>query len=88
MKTLLHSVYEQHDAAGVHAQFNQVLDALADKQPRVADDLEAAQEDIPAFTPFTRGLWRRSGRTVRRNPSTGEAAASPTWSGFSPTAPR
>lgn len=59
VKTLLHSVYDQPDAAGVHAQFDRVLDALAEKLPRVADHLEAAREDILAFTPFPKGLWRQ-----------------------------
>ncbi|MET3948812.1 transposase-like protein [Arthrobacter sp. UYCu512] len=59
VKTVLHSVYDQPDAAGVHAQFDRVLDALAEKLPRVADHLEAAREDILAFTPFPKGLWRQ-----------------------------
>ena len=59
VKTLLHSVYDQPDAAGVHAQFDRVLDALAEKLPRVADHLEASREDILAFTPFPKGLWRQ-----------------------------
>jgi putative transposase len=36
-----------------------VLDALAEKLPRVADHLEAAREDILAFTAFPKGLWRQ-----------------------------
>jgi putative transposase len=59
VKTLLHSVYDQPDAAGVQAQFGRVLDALAEKLPRVADHLEAAREDILAFTAFPKGLWRQ-----------------------------
>lgn len=59
VKTLLHSVYDQPDTAGVRAQFDRVLDALAEKLPRVADHLEAAREDILAFTAFPRGLWRQ-----------------------------
>ncbi|WP_354241394.1 transposase [Arthrobacter sp. UYEF20] len=59
VKTLLHSVYDQPDAAGVQAQFDRVLDALTEKLPRVADHLEAAREDILAFTPFPKGLWRQ-----------------------------
>lgn len=47
------------DAASVHAQFDRVLNALAEKLPRVADHLEAAQADILAFTPFPKGLWRQ-----------------------------
>ena len=41
VRALLHSVYDQPDAASVHAQFDRVLDALADKLPRVAEHLEA-----------------------------------------------
>ena len=37
MKALLHSVYDQPDADAVHAQFDRILDALADKLPAVAD---------------------------------------------------
>jgi putative transposase len=59
VKTLLHSVYDQPDAASVHAQFDRVLDALAEKLPKTADHLEAAREDILAFTAFPKGLWRQ-----------------------------
>jgi putative transposase len=31
VRTLLHSVYDQPDAASMHAQFDRVLDTLADK---------------------------------------------------------
>jgi putative transposase len=34
VKALLHSVYDQPDAAAVHAQFDRILDALIDKLPR------------------------------------------------------
>ena len=33
VKALLHSVYDQPDADAVHAQFDRILDALADKLP-------------------------------------------------------
>ncbi len=33
VKALLHSVYDQPDAAAVHAQFDRVLDALAASSP-------------------------------------------------------
>ncbi len=59
VKTLLHSVYDQPDAASVHAQFDRVLDALEGKLPKVADHLEAARADILAFTAFPKGLWRQ-----------------------------
>ena len=39
VKALLHSIYDQPDADAVHAQFNRVLDALAEKLPAVAEHL-------------------------------------------------
>ena len=52
VRALLHSVYDQPDAASVHAQFDRVLDALADKLPKVAEHLEQARPDVLAFTAF------------------------------------
>ena len=46
VRALLHSVYDQPDATSVHAQFDRVLDALADKLPRVAEHLGAARADV------------------------------------------
>src|ERR671911_2561937 len=40
VKTLLHSVYDQPDATSVHAQYDRLLDALAEKLPKVAEHLE------------------------------------------------
>ena len=59
MRALLHSVYDQPDAASVHAQFDRVLDALADKLPKVAEHLEAARADVLAFTAFPQEVWRQ-----------------------------
>ena len=59
VKTLLHSVYDQPDAASVHAQFDRVLDALGEKFPRVAAHLDAARPDVLAFTSFPKELWRQ-----------------------------
>jgi putative transposase len=59
VRALLHSVYDQPDAAAVHAQFDRVLDALADKLPRVAAHLEVARADVLAFTTFPREVWRQ-----------------------------
>jgi putative transposase len=60
VRALLHSVYDQPDAASVHAQFDRVLDALADKLPEVAEHLEAARADVLAFTAFPKEVWRQS----------------------------
>src|SRR5215210_427359 len=59
VRALLHSVYDQPDAAAVHAQFDRVLDALADKLPKVAEHLEAARADVLAFTAFPQEVWRQ-----------------------------
>lgn len=42
VKALLHSIYDQADSDAVHAQFDRVVDALA---------------DILAFTAFPREVW-------------------------------
>jgi putative transposase len=59
VRALLHSVYEQPDAASVHAQFDRVLAALGDKLPKVAEHLEAARADVLAFTGFPKEVWRQ-----------------------------
>jgi putative transposase len=59
VKALLHSVYDQPDAEAVHAQFDRIVDALADKLPAVAEHLEQARPDILAFTAYPKELWRQ-----------------------------
>jgi transposase-like protein len=59
VKTLLHSVYDQPDAASVHTQFDRLVDAVADKLPKVADHLETARADLLAFTAFPKEIWRQ-----------------------------
>jgi putative transposase len=57
VKAMLHSVYDQPDAAAVHAQFDRLLDYVAEKLPAVAEHLAAAREDILAFTSFPKDVW-------------------------------
>jgi transposase-like protein len=59
VKALLHSIYDQPDAAAVHAQFDRVVDALDEKLPKVAEHLEEARADILAFTTFPKEIWRQ-----------------------------
>jgi transposase-like protein len=59
VKALLHSIYDQPDADAVHAQFDRVVDALADKLPAVAEHLDQARADILAFTAFPKEVWRQ-----------------------------
>jgi transposase-like protein len=59
VKALLHSIYYQPDADAVHAQFDRVIDTVADKLPDVVAHLEAARADILAFTAFPKEIWRQ-----------------------------
>ena len=59
VKALLHSVYDQPDAAAVHAQFDRIVDTLAGKLPAVAEHLETARADLLAFTAFPKEIWRQ-----------------------------
>jgi len=59
VRALLHSVYDQPDAASVHAQFDRILDALGDKLPKVAEHLDHARADVLAFTTFPKEVWRQ-----------------------------
>ena len=59
VRALLHSVYDQPDSGSVNAQFDRVLDALAEKLPKVAEHLDTARADILAFTGFPREIWRQ-----------------------------
>jgi putative transposase len=59
VRALLHSVYDQPDAVSVHAQFDRILDALAEKLPKVAEHLDTARADVLAFTSFPKEIWRQ-----------------------------
>jgi putative transposase len=59
VKAMLHSVYDQPDAASVHTQYDKLLDTVADTLPKVHDHLDSARGDILAFTVFPRELWRQ-----------------------------
>ena len=59
VKALLHSVYDQPDAASVHAQFSLMVTTLAEQLPDIADYLDEARADILAFTAFPKEVWRQ-----------------------------
>ena len=63
----LHSVYDQPDAASVHAQFDRLLAAISDKLPAVAEHLDTP-EPTSSPSPRSRKLsGARSGRTTPRS---------------------
>ena len=59
VKAALHSVYDQPTAADVHAQYDKLLDLVADKLPAVHEHLDTARADLLAFTAFPKAIWRQ-----------------------------
>ena len=57
VKAMLHSVYDQPDAAAVAAQFDRLLDYVQAKLPDVGQHLDGARADILAFTTFPKDVW-------------------------------
>ena len=59
VKAMLHSVYDQPDADAVDAQYDKLLDTVAESLPKVHDHLDTARADVLAFTAFPREVWRQ-----------------------------
>ncbi len=59
VKAMLHSVYDQPDAAEVNAQFDRLIEYVSEKLPAVADHLADARDDLPAFTAFPKDVWQQ-----------------------------
>jgi putative transposase len=59
VKAMLHSVFDQIDAEAVHAQYDKLLDQVETSLPEVHTHLDAARDEVLAFTAFPKGLWRQ-----------------------------
>lgn len=59
VKAMLHSVSDQPDADAVHAQFDRLLDYVQEKLPAVFEHLDAAKEEILAFSGFPKNVWQQ-----------------------------
>ncbi len=59
VRALLHSVYDQPDSDAVHAQFERIVDALTEKLPAVAEQLDQARAELLAFSAFPKEIWRQ-----------------------------
>lgn len=57
--TLVRTIFDQADTAAVREQFGKVVDSLADKLPAAAEHLDAACEEVLAFTAFPREVWKQ-----------------------------
>ena len=59
MATQVRTIFDQADADAVTAQFDRVVDALATKYPDAAVHLEAARDELLAFTGYPHEIWRQ-----------------------------
>lgn len=60
VKVWLHSVFEQVDAKAVRDQYDRLLAEVDRNQlPAVHEHLEAAREEVLAFTAYPQGVWRQ-----------------------------
>jgi len=57
--TLVRTIFDQPDADAVRAQFQRVLATIQAKFPAAAEHLDAARDDLLAFTGFPREIWRQ-----------------------------
>jgi putative transposase len=57
--TQVRTIFDQADADTVTAQFDRVVDALAVKYPDAAAHLEAARDQLLAFTGYPHEIWRQ-----------------------------
>lgn len=57
--TLVRSIFAQPDAIALNAQFDRVLEQLAERFPAAADMLGEAGPDILAFATFPQSQWRQ-----------------------------
>lgn len=57
VRALLYRVYDQPGAEAGRAHSDRIVDALTDKLPAVAANLDAARPDILVFTVFPKAIW-------------------------------
>jgi putative transposase len=57
--TQVRTIFEQADADAVHAQYDRVVTALAERYPDAAEHLDEARSDLLAFTGYPREIWRQ-----------------------------
>lgn len=57
--TLVRTIFDQPDSDAVRAQFDRVVATIEAKFPAAAEHLDAARDDLLAFTGFPREIWRQ-----------------------------
>jgi transposase-like protein len=68
VKAMLHSGYDQPDAAAVQAQFDRLLDYVENKRPDVFEHLNRARADLLSFTAFPKEIWTQIWSNNRTEP--------------------
>jgi putative transposase len=74
VKAMRHSVFDQIDSAAVHAQYDKLLDSVR-ALPEVQAHLDAARDEVLAFTSSPKACGDRSGPTTPTSGSTARSAA-------------
>src|SRR4051812_17019588 len=86
---LLKTIFAQDTAEAAHAQWRQVADTLRERFPKLAELMDASQEDVLMYMAFPRpsraSTGRKSPRRTRSSGSTARSSAAPTWWAFSQT---
>src|SRR3954464_11480225 len=57
--TLVRTIFDQPTAGEVTAQYDRVVAGLGEKYPAAAEHLDAAREELLAFTGYPREIWRQ-----------------------------
>jgi Transposase, Mutator family len=83
VSTLARTIFEQPDVASVRAQYAQVVRALEAKLPAAASHLDAARDNILAFTAFSREVWLQIWSNNPQERLNKEIPGGRTWSGSS-----
>ena len=81
VKAMLHSVYDQPDTESVNAQYDKLLDTVADTLPEVHEHLDTARADILAFTVFPREICTGTSTGTSTGTRTGTSTSTGTRSG-------
>lgn len=59
MATMVPTIFDQPDAASVHAYYGRVVEAIKARFRHAATHLDDAREDMLAFAAFPHEVWRQ-----------------------------
>ena len=87
VSAMIKTIFAQETAREALDQWNSIAEALRERAPKLAALMDAARDDVLAYTAFPREHWPQISST---NPvaSTARSSAAATWSASSPMTPR